>query len=131
MKQADYLVPLALILLLLLLLGGGWGSYYVLKQGADSLAILAESLQDQVYREDWAAASETYAEIDRAWQNMSEYWPMLTHHQEMDRIEENLCKLEIYLQYEEADDAQAELQTLIMYVRHIPLKESLTLQNLF
>lgn len=129
--RRDYLVPLSLILLLLFLLGTGWGSNLLLERGADSLVTKGENLQLQIYDQEWPKTQVTFAEIKKTWQKMSKYWPMLIHHQEMDRIEESLAKLEIYLEYQEPRDAQAELETLIMLIQHIPTKDTLNLRNLF
>jgi len=130
MKQ-DYLVPLSLIILLLVLCGIGWGVNWFLAQGADSVTAIAEQLEADIFRQDWNKAQATFTGLKKTWLEMSRYWPMLIHHQEMDRIEESLAKLEIYLQYQKASEAQAELKTLSQYIRHIPQKEALNLKNLF
>ena len=129
--KREYLVPLSLIILLVLLVGAGWGSNRFLEQGSDSLVVIAEDLQTEIYGQEWNKAQITFAEIKKSWQQMSKYWPMLVHHQEMDRIEESLTKLEVYLLYQEPSDAQAELRTLVKLIQHIPKKETLNLKNLF
>lgn len=129
--RRDYLVPLSLIMLLLLLVGAGWGSNRFLEHGSDSLVVIAEDLQTEIYGQEWNKAQITFAVIKKNWQQMSKYWPMLIHHQEMDRIEESLTKLEVYLLYHEPSDAQAELRTLVKLIQHIPKKETLNLRNLF
>jgi len=129
--KRDYLVPLSLIILLLLLVSAGWGANRFLELGADSLVVIAEDLQTEIYGQEWSKAQITFAEVKKNWQQMSKYWPMLIHHQEMDRIEESLTKLEVYLLYQEPSDAQAELRTLVKLIQHIPKKEILNLKNLF
>jgi len=129
MKQ-KYLVPLSLIALLIFLAGLGLCFNLLLEHGADTLVTAAEQLESSIYQQDWPSAQLNFAQIKKTWLQMSKYWPMLIHHQEMDRIEESLSKLEIYLKYEDPADAQAELSTLIKFIEHIPKKETLNLKNL-
>lgn len=128
--KRDYLVPLALLGLLLMLVASGWGFNVLLKQGAETLTQVAAHLESSIYQQDWDAAQLNYSQIKKTWLAMSKYWPMLIHHQEMDRIEESMSKLEIYLKYENAADAQAELSTLVKFIEHIPKKETFNLKNL-
>ena len=56
---------------------------------------------------------------------------MLIHHQEMDRIEECMNKIKSYLEYQDSSKSEAELYNMIFYIKHIPKKEALNLQNIF
>lgn len=124
-------VPLALILLLALLLGTGWGIITYLHKGAEAIIPLATQLKTDIDQENWSQAEISYVALKETWQKKSTYWPMLIHHQEIDRLEESLTKLEVFLHYQEEKDSQSELHNLINLIRHIPQKESLNLRNLF
>lgn len=124
-------IPLALILLLAIILVIGWGITYYLQKGADSLIAIAGELQAEILQVEWSQAEDSYRHLKKTWQQMSDFWSMLIHHQELDRIEESLSKLEVYLQYQEPTDSQAELNHLINLIRHIPQRESWNLRNLF
>lgn len=124
-------VPLALIMLLTLLLLMGWGNVYILEKGASSLMETAEKMRGSIEKENWQEAKSLYLETEKSWSKLRSFWPMLIHHQEMDRIEESMEKLKSYLHYQEPGDSMAELYSLIKYIRHIPEKEKLNLQNIF
>lgn len=124
-------VPLALILLLMFLLGAGLGIVNYLQKGAETIISIASELQTSIEQSEWLRAESSYQHLIETWRKMSRYWPMLVHHQELDRIEESLTKLEVYLHYQEDKDSQAELNNLINLIRHIPQRESLNLRNLF
>lgn len=124
-------VPLALLLLISFLFLIGWANIYILEKGASSLTETAEKLQISIENENWPEAETIYNEIQNTWNKLSSFWPMLIHHQEMDRIEESMQKLKSYLHYQEPSDSMAELFSLLKYIRHIPDKEKLNLKNIF
>lgn len=124
-------VPLALAILISFLLLIGWGNIYILEKGASSLTENAEKLRISIENENWQEADKLFRETEESWHKLRVFWPMLIHHQEMDRIEESLEKLKSYLHYQEPSNSMAELYSLIKYIRHIPEKEKLNLQNIF
>lgn len=125
-----YLVPLSLLLLLFALLLFGWGTFQLLNSGAQSLLTSADRIQGFLEKEDWGQANLIYREVENKWHKFRVYWPMLIHHQEIDRIEESMSKLKSYLKNEKLSDAGAELNNLIHYIKHIPEKERFNLQNI-
>jgi len=124
-------VPLALLALLALLLFGGWGNYYLLKRDASELTAAAGKLQRLLTAADWEEAGKQLKTTAVKWEKSKRYWPMLIHHQEMDRIEESVNRLKSYLDHQDSSMAEAELNNLIFYIEHIPEKEALSLQNIF
>lgn len=126
-----YAVPLALTALLLFLVGFGWVVYIFLENSANDFLASAQEVLPPLKQEEWEKAGELFAQTEKNWLKISKYWPMLINHQEMDRIEESIAKLKGYLENKDKTEAQAELQVLIHYIRHIPKKEALNLQNIF
>ena len=126
-----YAVPIALLLLLSLILLAGWGNYLFLKMDAAALSDAVKKIQASVEKNNWDDARSHFKETLKIWEQSSNYWPMLIHHQEMDRIEESMNRIKSYLEYQDSSMSQAELYNLIFYIRHIPEKESLNLQNVF
>jgi len=124
-------VPLALLLLLFVIMLAGWGNYYLLNKDAEMLSIAAKKVQKSVENSNWDDAQVHLDETLKAWKKSSKYWPMLVHHQEMDRIEESMNKIKSYLENQDSSLSQAELYNLIFYIKHIPEKESLNLKNVF
>lgn len=131
MKRNHLQVPIALAFLLGTLLLAGWGNICFLEKGADSLLEITERLEVSLSKENWSEAEKLFKETEEKWAKLRIVWPMLIHHQEMDRIEESLVKLKSYILFQEAGDSMSELYSLIKYIRHIPDKEKLNLQNIF
>lgn len=77
----------------------------------------------------WEKANSGFDELEQSWHKIRKYWPVLIHHQEMDRIEESMSKIKSYLKHRESSDAEAELNNLIHYIQHIPEKEEFNFQN--
>ncbi len=127
----NVMVPLGLILLLLFLLFFCWGNYYIIKKDTDFLITYTDRLQNSINNNAWQEAHELYQDTEKKWEEMLNYWPILIHHQEVDRIEESLVKLKSYIQYQENSHALAELLTLVQLIQHIPQKEILILKNIF
>ena len=126
-----YAVPIALLLLLSLIMLAGWGNYLLLKRDSAALSGAAKKIQVSVEKNNWDDALSHLNETLKIWEKSSKYWPMLIHHQEMDRIEESMNRIKSYLEYQDSSMSMAELHNLIFYIRHIPEKESLNLQNVF
>jgi hypothetical protein len=131
MRRKTLPVPIALAVLLGSLLSAGWGNICFLEKGADSLLEITERLEVSLSEENWSEAENLFKETEKKWAKLRMVWPMLIHHQEMDRIEESLVKLKSHLLFREGGDSMAELYSLIKYIRHIPEKERLNLQNIF
>ena len=126
-----YAVLIALLSLLSFIMFAGWGNYYLLKKDAATLSTAVKKIQASVENGNWENARGHLNETLKVWEKSSKYWPMLIHHQEMDRIEESMNRIKSYLEYQDSSMSMAELYNLIFYIRHIPEKESLNLQNVF
>lgn len=127
----DYAMPLILILLSSIILLSGWGTYHLLNKDSQSLLVPVERILEAVEDGNWDKTEESMTETAIVWKQVRKYWPMLIHHQEMDRIEESINKLKSYLKHKDNNQALAELYNLIYYIKHIPQKEAFNLQNIF
>lgn len=129
--KKDYAVPLILILLSSAILLSGWGTYHLLNKGSQSLLVPVEKILEAVENDNWDTTEENIKKTGMVWKQVSKYWPMLIHHEEMDRIEESMNKLKSYLKHRDKNQALAELYNLIYYIKHIPQKEAFNLRNIF
>ena len=126
-----YAVPLFLIMASILIILAGWANYLFLQHGSQELLAAVEQAKLAAEQEDWAKAASDLNRITTVWRKVEKYWPMLIHHEEMDRIEESMNKLKSYIRYEDTTQTMAELYNLNYYIRHIPEKEVFNLQNIF
>jgi hypothetical protein len=126
-----FLVPVFLFLLLFFIFALGWFTNKIL---ANSAAILLDTTRqvEMLLKEDqWFDAEISFQQTEKKWARISKYWPLLIHHQEMDRIEECISKIKSYLQHQDRSNALAELYLLMNYIQHIPQNKALNLQNIF
>jgi hypothetical protein len=124
-------VPIALLTLLLFLLSLGWGMIKILEKSADTLLQSTKKVESLVNNQSWEEAKKAFQQTKIEWTQIRQYWPLLIHHQEMDRIEECIAKIKSYLQHEDSNNALAEIYVLLSYIKHIPENKTLNLQNIF
>lgn len=126
-----YLVPILLFLLLFFILFLGWSTNRYLTLSAAAFQDTIKEVELLVNENKWSEAEEIFQQIEKKWDRISRYWPLLIHHQEMDRIEECLAKIKSYLQHHDQSHSLAEIYLLTNYIQHIPQNEALNLQNIF
>ncbi|MCR4441487.1 MAG: DUF4363 family protein [Peptococcaceae bacterium] len=128
--KRDHLVPLALFFLALSIILLGWGNYLLLDRDSRDLLESVGKMRQAVENGGWDDAQKTLDEARQKWQKINRYWPMLVHHEEIDRIEESINKLKSYLAHEDKTESMAELYSLGYFLKHIPQKEAFTLRNI-
>jgi hypothetical protein len=131
MANHKLFIPLALMALLLFLLGLGWGMNIILEKSASTLLESTEEISSSVSKKEWNAAITAFQQIEEKWSHTRQYWPLLIHHQEIDRIEECIGKIKSYLDHRDSSNALAEIYVLNSYIQHIPENKRLNLQNIF
>ncbi|HHZ17551.1 MAG TPA: DUF4363 family protein [Peptococcaceae bacterium] len=127
----QYLVPLWLFLLFSFLLTLGWNIHRYLATSACTMLNLTETVEAAVKKGEWATAEKVYRQAEKKWDQISKYWPLLIHHQEIDRIEECLSRMKSFLQQRNRSDSLAEIYLLQNFLRHVPANKALKLHNIF
>jgi hypothetical protein len=117
-------------LILCLAAFGLWSSHKIHKE-ANLLLGLADEIRQALYADDYRQAHFACGLLMVQWDIYQGRWIMLINHQEMDRIHESVKKLNQFLYFEAAADAWSELDILVHFIKHIPQKETLNLQNFF
>jgi len=125
------LVPITLMALLLFLISLGWGMIIILEKSATTLLVSTEEVRSLVSNSNWSEAEKAFQKVEVKWSHTREYWPLLIHHQEIDRIEECFGKIKSYLAHQDSSNTLAEIYVLISYIQHIPENKRLNLQNIF
>lgn len=101
---------------------------------ADESAKLDNSLSElekDIENMNWEAAEKGLKEFHNNWDRISKVWTMLIDHYEIDNIELAIAELDSYIKSQERPQALAQLSSVKALIRHIPVKEALSLSNLF
>ncbi len=79
----------------------------------------------------WGNAAASLSKTAEDWERLKPKWYMLTDHMEIDNISSTLARMGRYVEAEDLPSAMAEASSLRQYLRHIPEREILNLENIF
>ncbi len=92
----------------------------------------ALKLEIMVARENGESRAKDLAnESMEKWKDISDTWAMLIIHEELDKIELSLIKVNTTVNSEEWEDGLQEIEQAIFLVGHIKEKEETYLKNIF
>lgn len=123
-------VPLLLITLLISIVLASFLIQHTLETSSVVLDQHLESIGKLLIAKKTVEAGSAFAKFRKSWRGVQTRWTLFTDHREIDEIEMALVRLESGLAQEETAMALAELATIRRLVKHIPLKEKLTLENI-
>ena len=89
------------------------------------------TLQVGINAEDWETVGINLDSTIIEWEQSKKTWAMLIDHLEIDNIDETLSRMKEYINARDVPSALAEASALSLYFRHIPAKESLSIENIF
>jgi predicted PurR-regulated permease PerM len=126
------LKPLIIIIILtVLLIVGGCLSLYALNSESQQLNSNLSTLEEDIENENWNEASRKLEEFHDKWDKTSLVWSMLVDHYEIDNIELIMSQLISYVKTQDKNEALSKTSSLRTLIKHIPVKESFKLQNVF
>lgn len=79
----------------------------------------------------WENADKSLKKVKEKWAGTKDIWAILIDHQEIDNIDVTLSRMEKFILSKDTSSALAEASALMKYVRHIPRKEALSIENIF
>lgn len=121
----------ALALLIAFIMTVSLASYGILERTSTDLQKSISEVEANTTAENWEDAEQGVKQVKSQWAGVSKTWSVLIDHQEIDNIEFTLFRMEKLISVRDKPSALAESSALMNYVRHIPRKESLNLENLF
>jgi hypothetical protein len=126
------LKPLIIIIILtVLIIVGGCLTLYALNSESQRLSSSLSSLEKDIENQNWDEAVEKLEEFHTKWDKTSLMWSMLVDHYEIDNIELVVSGLISYVKTHDKNEALSHMSSLKTLIKHIPAKESFTLQNIF
>jgi hypothetical protein len=124
----------AIVLILVfttLIIGTSIFAQKVLSSTSNELESYIINIENSTASKDWNTAEQNLNQIQNKWASVKGTWAILVDHQEIDNIDVTLTRMQKYVLSRDTSSALAENSALLKFVRHIPKKETLTLENIF
>ncbi|MCQ1528163.1 DUF4363 family protein [Lutispora saccharofermentans] len=118
------------VILTLAIIGSGIFTINMLKKDAEALYNFVLEMESDIMAEKWEDAGEKGDKLHNQWKKYKKVWPMLIDHLEIDNLDIQISELESFLISRDKTQALSKLSILKLLVKHIPEKESFTLQNI-
>lgn len=120
----------ALLLLVIIVTGLFLYNSFLIRE-SDALLVDIDRLSRAVDEGDWGKADEALDKMLSAWEKASPRLALFTDHSVLDDILLTTSAASGYARTREGPELCAELETLRSLVSHIPMRERLTLYNIF
>lgn len=90
-----------------------------------------EGIEYSIKTGNWQKAETELTEMKEKWSGTQNIWAILVDHIEIDNIDYTMSRFTEFIKTKQHAFALAEASSLMQYVKHIPQKESFSLQNIF
>ncbi len=121
---------LTIITIVLLLLGGSFTSYRYIQTTTHTTGIRLESVEQFVSLQNWEGAKKELSAVRESWDNNNTWWSILLDHQEIDRINLSMSRLEKLLNRQDVTLSLGEVSTLKVLFENIYDNEKFVLENI-
>lgn len=121
---------ITIFIILLLLLGGSFASYQYLQGSTQMLDSQLATVEQSISAQQWEAAQKALNTTQQNWDKSKAWWTILLDHQEIDKIDLCLKRLEKYLVTKDLPLSLAEVSSLELLIHHISDTEKLNLENI-
>lgn len=113
-----------------LIIGLGLWVNHSLDVAAKDLNRSIQSIKQEVEQDNWQEAKEKVEALEKQWQKVGAWWPIVMDHQEIDNIEFSLAKLKEYIATKNKSLSMGNLSELKLMILHLPEKETVNLTNI-
>ncbi len=120
-----------LLVIFALIVSFGFWTNHMLQASADEILQKIAQIEQGLENDQWELARTAAGELEETWDKKAKWWPTVLHHQEIDNVEFSMAKTREYIATENIPLSWAQLSELKLMIKHIPEKESLSLQNIF
>ncbi|MDD2554588.1 MAG: DUF4363 family protein [Desulfotomaculaceae bacterium] len=122
---------LVLIIIFAIIVSFSFWTNHMLQASAGEILQKIEQIEQGMENNQWEQARAATAELEETLDKKAKWWPLVLNHQEIDNIEFSMVKAGEYITTKNTTHSWAQLSELKLMIRHIPEKESLTLENIF
>ncbi len=120
-----------LTIIFVAILSFGFWTNHLLQDATDEMVQKITQIEQTLEESQWEQALVKTNELERTWEERTKWWPSFLDHQEIDNIEFTMTKTREYIANENTPLAWAHLAELKLMIKHVPKKESLTIENIF
>jgi hypothetical protein len=116
--------------IVVLLLGGSFTSYRYIQSTAQTLGSQLATVEQSISTQVWAAAQKELNTTQQHWDKSKPWWSILLDHQEIDKIDISLKRLDKYIVTQNVPLSLGEVAALEQLIEHIADTEKLNLRNI-
>ncbi|WP_027309242.1 DUF4363 family protein [Caloramator sp. ALD01] len=88
-------------------------------------------IQLNIEHDNWDVSYNEIMKLKSEWEKDKKIWSALIHHDEIDKISENMELLIEYIKAKDKTNSLSHIAVLKNYIEHIPELDKLSLQNIF
>ncbi len=115
----------------LFLLLSSIGSYKYIERSSGELVARIDTVEKLIYARNWEVAKKELDDTEQNWEKTKDWWSVLINHEEVDKIDISLKRLEKYVETEGLSLSLGELSALKLLFGHIADTEAFTFKNIF
>ncbi|GFR35417.1 DUF4363 family protein [Thermobrachium celere] len=120
-----------IILLFSLIISAGILVNIFLNNTSKSLLNSIYVIQFNIEYNNWDISYNEIVKLKKEWKTIERVWSALIHHDEIDKISENLELLTEYIKEKDKTNSLSHLSVLKKYIEHIPEMDKLCIENIF
>ena len=120
----------SLIILTAIIIALGMFTQKKLYIDSTNLGSAIEEIQNCAREGKWDRAAAILDQVVKDWGKIKKTWSSLIDHQEIDNIDVTLSRLRPLLEARDTSSALSEASALSRYIKHIPEREKLSIDNL-
>lgn len=106
-------------------------AYAFISQSTVEFNSLLNDMDKNISSENWSSTQSIYSFIDSKWTDKQRFLLLVLDHEEIEKVNLSLKKLEKYIYIKDKSMTIGEAATLKFLLNHIKEKESLTFKNIF
>lgn len=124
MKQLIIII----IAVILFIITSVYANYYLVSSAQD-ISNHINNIESYSKRQDWISISNELKASQEKWNKTKGIWSILIEHEEIDKIEMSIARLDKYIETRDTRELLAESSNLRLLIQHIPETYFLNYKN--
>lgn len=119
-----------IIIIVIILLGGSFASYRYIETATQTTRMQLEVVEQSVSLQKWEGAKSELTFVREKWVNNNTWWSILLDHEEIERINLSISRLEKLIDRQDVTLSLGEVSTLKLLFQNIHDNEKFVLKNI-